>query len=180
MLVPVGTTPGGSTGIRQWTDEKKTLQREYRNKLQALDIKYHGVPKGQDGPLVRRLETWGELQGLVVGCFGEGSQHLHHLLRLFAEAKVSRNARATGLPPLDSDISLTLAHYRRIMSTVAVRAQATCLLSRMGHLDKAAREAATRSTLAVRREAALRAEARAFHQAYVRGRGVEHSGDLVH
>ena len=79
----------------------KTLQREYRNKLQALDIKYHGVPKGQDGPLVRRLETWGELQGLVVGCFGEGSQHLHHLLRLFAEAKVARNARATGLPPLD-------------------------------------------------------------------------------
>ena len=57
------------------------MQGEYRGKLAALDSKYHGVSNGQVGPLVQRLETWGELQGLVVGKFGEGSQHLHKLLK---------------------------------------------------------------------------------------------------
>ena len=158
----------------------KTLPREYRNKLGALDIKYHGVPKGQLGPLAQRLETWGELQGLVVGQFGEGSQDLHKLIRNLAEAKVLYMARASGDPPLDSDVSLTLSHYRRVVSTVAVRAQATCLLTRIGHLSGAARDAAQRRNLAVRRETALRAESRAFYQAHVRGRGFHRLGDIIH
>ena len=95
----------------------RALGKEYRSKLAALDKKYHGVPHGQIGPLVQRLETWGELQGLVVNQFGEGSQHLHKLLKVLAEAKVLSEARATGEPPRDSAISLTLAQYRRIIST---------------------------------------------------------------
>ena len=51
--------------------------------------------QGEVGPLVQRLETWGELQGLVVGQFGEGSQHLHKLLKVLAEAKVLSDARAS-------------------------------------------------------------------------------------
>ena len=158
----------------------KTLPREYKKKLQALDIRYHGVPMNQEGPLVQRLDTWGELQGLVVGQFGEGSQHLHSLLRQLAESKVLAKARASGEPPLDSDVGITLSHFRRVLSTTAVKAQATCLLSRMGHLGGAAREAAQHGNLAVRQEAAIRNETRAFFQALVRGRGFHRSGDIVH
>ena len=132
------------------------------------------------GPLVQRLETWGELQGLVVGQFGEGSQHLHSLLRQLAEAKVLAKARASGEPALDSDVGISLSHYRRVLSTTAVRAQATCLLTRMGHLGVAAREAAQRRNLAVRQEAALRNETRAFFQAHIRGRGFHRIGDIRH
>ena len=149
-------------------------------KLTALDIRHHRVPRGEIGPLVQRLESWGEVQGLVVGCFGEGSQQLHGLLKQLAEAKVLAKARADGTLPLDSDVGITLAHFRRIISTTAVRAQATCLINRMGHLGGLAREAAQRRNLAVRREAALREEARAYIQCHVRGRGAYRLGDIIH
>ena len=158
----------------------RMLQREYKNKLAALDIKYHGVDRGEIGPLVNRLNSWGELQGLVVGQFGEGSQHLHQLLKRLAEAKVLNGARANGQIPSDSDVGVTLSHYRRVLSTVAVRAQASCLLARLGHLGGGARDAANRRNLAVRREAALREEARSFFQAHVRGRGFHRYGDIIH
>ena len=115
-----------------------------------------------------------------MGQFGEGSQHLHVLLKDLAQAKVDSMARATGVLPSDQQVSLTLAHYRRVVSTVAVNCQATCLLSRVGHLGPAAREAAQRRGLSVRREAALREEARAYFQAHIRGRGRHRSGDIIH
>ena len=180
-VISAGPSRYYQMGRRKAVDVRAgTLPREYRNKLAALDIKYHRVPRGQTGPLVQRLESWGELQGLVVGQFGEGSQHLHRLLLHLAEAKVLYKARASGEPARDSEVGLTLAHFRRIISTVAVRAQATCLLSRMGHLDRGALEAAERRSLAVRKEGGHRAEARAFFQAHVRGRGFRRFGDIVH
>ena len=106
----------------------------------------------------------------MVGQYRKGSQDLHCLLKQLAEAKVLQKARATGEPPCDHDVGLVLSHFRRLISTTAVRAQATCLLTRIGHLSGAAREAAQRRTLAVRREATLRDESRAFFQTHVRGR----------
>ena len=67
-----------------------------------------------------------------------------------------------------------------MISTTAVRAQATCLLTKLGHLDRGAREAAQRRTPAVQKEVALRNEARAFYQAQVRGRGFRRLGDIIH
>ena len=69
-----------------------TLQREYNGKLAAIDTKHHGVARGQTGPLVQRLQSWGDLRGLVVGQFGEGSQDLHRLLKSLVEAKVLSTA----------------------------------------------------------------------------------------
>ena len=159
----------------------RALPREYKAKLAAIDMKYNGTQHGQVGPLGQRLESWGELQCLVVGQFGEGSQHLHQLLYQLAEAKVTYHARSRGQPPSDADVGLTLSQFRRIISTVSVRAQASCLLTRMGHLDQGAREAASRRSLAVRQETNLRREMRAFHQAHNRGRGFRgRMGDIIH
>ena len=63
---------------------------------------------------------------------------------------------------------------------MAVKSQATCLLSRLGHLGSSVREAAERRNLSLRREATLRQEARAFYQAHIRGRGGERWGDIIH
>ena len=41
---------------------------------------------GWVGPLVRRLQSFGELQTFVVGNWGEGSEDLHALVQTFAEA----------------------------------------------------------------------------------------------
>jgi hypothetical protein len=59
---------------------KDRLQGEYRRPLEKLDRAYHGTQPGQVGPLVRRLDSYGPLLGLVVGAFQEGSHDLHALL----------------------------------------------------------------------------------------------------
>ena len=60
------------------------LAGEYRGPLATLDQKYHGTAEWEVGPLVRRLEGFGQLQGLVMGAFQEGSKDLHALLETMA------------------------------------------------------------------------------------------------
>ena len=108
------------------------------------------------------------------------SQDLHSLLKALAECKVLSKARALGELPSDHEISLTLSQYRRLLSTTAVCVKATCLITRMGHLGAAAKDAALRRNLSVRQEAALREEAKAFYQAHMRGRGAHRTGDIIH
>ena len=45
------------------------LPGEYRRPLAKLDVKYHGTVDDQTGPLLRRVEIYGKLQGLVVGAW---------------------------------------------------------------------------------------------------------------
>ena len=54
----------------------RALPEEYRARFSTIDRQYHGVIRGQIGPLKERFDSMGELQCLVVGRFGEGSQHL--------------------------------------------------------------------------------------------------------
>ena len=119
----------------------------------------------------QRLESLGELQCLVVGRFGEGSTDLHVLLKRLAEARANNVARAMGRPTSVSEAGMILAQYRRVLACTFVRAQASCLLARLGHMDEGARQAATRRQVTLREEDLSRREAQAFFQANVRGRG---------
>ena len=69
------------------------LLAEYSNPLAKLDMKYHGTPLGQVGPLQRRLQGYGRLQCLFMGTFQDGSKDLHALLETLADCKL----RAMGL-----------------------------------------------------------------------------------
>ena len=53
-----------------------------------------------------------------------------------------------------------------------------CLLARMGHLDKGARDAAARRQVVLRQEQLAREECVAHFQEYVRGRGGPMRGRL--
>ena len=149
----------------------RALPGEYRNKLSALDRQFHGTDKGQVGPLQHRFETrWPELQSLVVGQFGEVSLALHSLIEDLARARANYLSRSSGSPSSDSELSTITAQFRRFLSTTFVRSQATCLLTRLGHLGPEARSAAQRRNQWMRQEEAMRREMRAYHQAYIRGR----------
>ena len=50
-------------------ESNQTARREYRRPLAKLGKRYHATPAGQAGPLLRRLEVFGRLQGWVVGSF---------------------------------------------------------------------------------------------------------------
>ena len=118
------------------------------------------------------------LQNLVVGRFGDSSEHLHLLIKGMAEARALFVSRAAGRPLSDNETGVILSSYRRILSCRFIRSQESCLLARLGHMDEGARQAAGRRRLRMREEEMARHEAAAFHTAYVRGRGVHRAGQL--
>ena len=72
------------------------LAQLYETALQRLDTLYHNTAAHQTGPLVRRLQSFGKLEGLVVGPWGEGSKDLHSLVKTIADVEVAAKARNLG------------------------------------------------------------------------------------
>ena len=91
----------------------------------------------------QKLNSLGDLLGLVVGQMGEISQDFHNLLIRFAKERVKNVSRAGGVPVYEN-MSLILQQYRRRISVCAIKAQSACLLSRLGHFLEGARMAAQR------------------------------------
>ena len=159
----------------------RALPAEYRNSLAKLDQQYHGTAVGHQGPLGARFEELcgdSGLQNLVVGRFGDSSEHLHLLIKGMAEARALFVSRSAGRPLSDNETGVILSSYRRILSCRFIRSQESCLLARLGHMDDGARQAAGRRRLRMREEEMARHEAAAYHTAYVRGRGVHRAGQL--
>ena len=59
------------------------------------------------GPLVSLLQSFGKLEGLVVGPWGNGSSDLHGLVRILAESRVSHRVRARGQQASDHEFDLS-------------------------------------------------------------------------
>ena len=136
-----------------------------------MDRLQHGTLDGEVGPLVRRLQSFGELQSFVVGNWGEGSEDLHALVQTCAEARVAHICRSTGRQESEHLLGTIVGQYRRLVSTCAVRAQAMCTLARVGPITPAARDAARRRQVAMRMEAQMKEERRAQWMASLQGPG---------
>ena len=154
------------------------MQSLYRGKLQKFDRKYHGAVQGQSGPLVRRLDGYGKLWGLVVGPWGEGSKDLHTLISVIGKCMVDSKSRERGWEAGEGELGQVMGQLRRKLSCNFVRAQALCLLSRLGQLGPGAKAASERRSEALRAETARRREAQAHWQAHIRGRGLGRVGML--
>ena len=148
----------------------------YRNKLKALDRRFHGTTVSQKGPLESRLDAFGKLESLVVGAWGEGSRDLHALIRVMAESRVVANSQARGYMTGDGELSVVIGNIRRVLSCTFVRSQALCLLARLGQIGEGAQGAADRRRVAMRADYARKQEARANFLANVRGRGLSRMG----
>ena len=51
----------------------QTIQREYERKAAAADTKFNGTLAGAQGPIAAKLATFGKVQALAFGWFGECS-----------------------------------------------------------------------------------------------------------
>ena len=111
----------------------------------------------------------------MAGPWGDLSSHFHSLLLKFAEERVAREGRASGVEQGAGQLGLVMGEVRRAMSVTVVRAQAVCLLERISFLGSGARIAAGRRQLTFRLEQRRRREAQAFHQAFIR-RGLGREG----
>ena len=74
------------------------------------------------------------------------------------ESQVAHLCRLTGRIELEGQLSVTVSQYRRLLSSCIVRAQAQCLISRVGVISPQAREAAKQREVSGRVERELREE----------------------
>ena len=154
------------------------LPKLYTDKAKAIDQKFHGASKQHVGPVEQKLNSFGNLQCLVLGQFGEASQHVHHLLNKLSTIKAKAHSRAIGRPVSEHERAGILHYFRRRLSIAAVRAQAQCLLARTGHLGDGARQAAQRRKQVRQSAERNRVDMAAHYTAHVRGRGLHQFGGL--
>ena len=155
------------------------LAGEYRRPLIKLDHKYHGTPSGQIGPLQRRLESFGTLQGLVVGSFQEASQDLHSLLECLTDAKLRARGLARGREGGDWERGIILNEFRRELSLVAAKAVSSCILGKASKLGHGQRQAARRRAWAKQESERRDASMRAHWMANIHGRGLHRHGKFA-
>ena len=114
----------------------------------------------------------------MVGPWGNGSKDLHQLVRTLAECRVGARTRARGREGPDWELGEVISQIRRSLSLEFVRAQALCLVARLGQLGDGARAAANRRAQAGREEEGRQREQLAHYQAHVRGRGLGREGEI--
>ena len=148
------------------------LQGEYKKKARDADKQYVGTAEGSVGPVENKLLQYGDLQGLVVGAFGEGSQDLHTLVQTIAEAKVKSLGLARGRQGTEAELGIVVGQVRRMLSTTSVRAQAQCLLARMSQVGEGVGQAAKRRRWAAAEDERMRKERMAQWIGRVRGRNI--------
>lgn len=111
------------------------LNAEYIAKARSTDQQYCGSAPGTTGPVETKLATLGEVKGLVVGAFGEGSEDLHTLIHHLATSRVRvagpQRGKRGQVRTEEAELAITTSFLRRTISVAGVRAQAKLLLSRL-------------------------------------------------
>ena len=82
----------GQEALRAVDKRAGYLNNEYLKKARSTDLLYCGTAPGTTGPVETELGTMGEVQGIVVGAVGEGSEALHTHIYHLALSRV----RVTG------------------------------------------------------------------------------------
>ena len=171
---------GASARARKGVERRAALiTGEYKRPLTALDTRYHGTGAGEKGPLMRRLEGFGQILTWVIGAFQEGSRDLHDLIELLADTKVAMMGLARGREASDREKAQILSCYRRTLSTTAARASSGCLLARASKTGEASRNAAKRRAWAIRESERLKLERKSHWNAHVQSRGITR-GEFVY
>ena len=117
-----------------------------------------------------RLHSFPQLQGLVVGVFGEVSSDLHQPVGFMAACRGKYVAESTGCATSAGEMSQIIGQIRRKLSTAFVRATALCTIHRVGNVCPGSRAAARRREWAIREEESMKRERRAYWGAFLGGR----------
>ena len=155
------------------------LQGEYRRKARNADRIYGGHNSDNIGPVERKLLQFGDVIGIVVGAFGEGSEDLHDLIQQLAESRARSMGLRRGRESSEAELGIIVGQIRRALSTTFVRAQAQCLLMRMNCLGQGYSKAAQRRQWAVKEEERTKWERQAQWISRIRGRKLVSRGQFL-
>ena len=154
------------------------LQGEYRRKTREADRLGGDHVLQEMGPVERKLLQYGDLVGLVVGAFGEGSEDLHSLVQSLAESKVTAMGLRRGGQASEEELGMVVGQIRRSLSTTFVRAQAQCLLSRLNCTGQGFAQAFKRRNWAAAEDKRMRKERLAQWIGRDRGRNLVRRGQF--
>ena len=136
----------------------RQLPGEYRKKAEDADSDYGGVPRREVGPVQRKLQTFGELRGLIFGNFSEASQGVHDLIRIMSESRLAAQGLKTGIQGRKEALGQITGQLRRLISVTVTRAIAESLLSRTDQIGGGHREANKRRQWALHEDERMRKE----------------------
>ena len=105
-------------------------------KAQSVDRVYGGVAPGVVGPVERKLQTFGEIKGLVIGAFGEASEDVHSLVQSLANSRLQMSDLLGRGRAAKGELAVIVGQIRRQISVAGVRAQANCLLGKLNSLGE--------------------------------------------
>ena len=106
----------------------RALQGEYRTKAKDIDEEFVGTPKGQVGPVERKLDQFGQMQGFVFGAFGEGSEDIHKMVKILAESRLKAVELQRGRVGLKGELGMITGQIRRMLSVGAAKRREYALM----------------------------------------------------
>ena len=119
-LYPPRLLRGGVRG-RPIEARAAAVSKAYERSARKMDATYGGVPPGTDGPVLRKLRSFGETRGLCLGAFGEVSTHVRDFVSVAASAAAHRHWKGMGARTVDAASAalrlrmrceLTITHVR--------------------------------------------------------------------
>ena len=120
------------TRYKQWRRRANGLTGHYMGKATGVDQNYGGVMPGEVGRVQRKLETFGEVRGLVFGAFGEVSEGVHELIQVVAQSRLRAVGLQKGRVSEKGELGVLVGRIRKQLSVVAVKTQANSLITRPG------------------------------------------------
>ena len=172
----------GQEATRAVDKRASELNGEYIKKARTTDQLYCGTAPGTTGPVETKLARLGNVKGIVVGAFGEGSEDLHSLIHHLAFSRVReagpQKARSGQLRTMEAELALTTSLLRRALSVVGVKAQARLLLGRLETIGPGATAAAGRRNYALNLERIWANERRADLLSRAQGKALLRRGQF--
>ena len=126
----------------------QTIQREYERKAAAADTKFNGTLAGAQGPIAAKLATFGKVQALAFGWFGECSPALEHLLSRAADFGSQHLWQPMMAASQGKARGILMWKLRMKIGAAIVRANAMLLLDRVAHTGGDAAAAYSRQSRA--------------------------------
>lgn len=107
------------------------LTKEYEKKARKADKKYCGIQGDIKGPILRTLESFGDVQGLVWGAFGEGSIQCHRLASTLAEIGSQMHYKTMHVATPQIAKSVLVRAIRRDWGLAVVKANAHTIIANL-------------------------------------------------
>ena len=129
---PIVVTEGSSAHAVK-ARAQTTIHRECERNAAAADTKCNGTQAGAQGPIAAKLASFGKVQLLTFGWFGECSPALEHLLSRTAEFGSQRLWQPMMAASQGKARGILTWKLRRKVGAAVVRANAMLLMDRVAH-----------------------------------------------